>query len=255
MGREALDELVARADRSGLFLDFDGTLSEIAPTPDEAVAVTGSTEVLVGLAERFRLVAVVSGRRASEVEERLARPQGVRVFGLYGLESERGPDDRIEREGSRAVEEVLPRVMELAAGLPGSLVEPKGSNLAVHYRLARDPAAARAALLSELEPLARAAGLRLVEGKRVLELVPAAAPTKGDLVMREGRGLEGVLFAGDDAADLDAFAAVDRLAADGAHAVKIAVRTAETPVRLQRSADLVVEGPAGLLEVLRTLAG
>ena len=253
MGREALDELVARADRSGLFLDFDGTLSEIAPTPDEAVAVTGSTEVLAGLAERFRLVAVVSGRRTSEVEKRLARPKGVRVFGLYGLESERGPDDRIE-EGSRAVEEVLPRVMELAAGLPGSLVEPKGSNLAVHYRLARDPAAAHAALRSGLEPLARAAGLRLVEGKRVLELVPAAAPTKGDLVMREGRGLEGVLFAGDDAADLDAFAAVDRLAADGAHAVKVAVRTAETPVELQRSADLVVEGPAGLLEVLRTLA-
>lgn len=253
MGHEGLDELATRAGSSGVFLDYDGTLSEIAPTPAEAVALPGATEVLDDLAERFRVVAVVSGRRLSELEHSLGHPKGVRLFGLYGLEGEEGGDDPIGA-GARAVEEVLPRVLELAAGINGAMVEPKGSNLAVHYRLARDREAARAALLSELEPLARASGLELIEGKRVLELVPAAAPTKGDLIAREGRGLEGVLFAGDDAADLDAFAAVDRLAADGAHAMKVAVRTAETPAQLLRSADLVVEGPAGLLEALRSLA-
>lgn len=247
-----LDALASRADRSGVFLDFDGTLSEIAPTPDEARAVTGAAEVLERLADRFRVVAVVSGRRVSEVERKLGNPPGVRFFGLYGLEDRESPEGA-DASGTRAVEEILPRVLELAAEVQGSLVEPKGSNLAVHYRLSPEPVAAREALLGALTPLARSVGLMLIEGKRVIELVPPAAPTKGDLVAREGSGLEGILYAGDDLADLEAFAAVDRLAAAGAHAVKLAVRSAETPAALLEAADVVAEGPAGLLGLLRTL--
>lgn len=252
MRPQVLDVLASRADRSGVFLDFDGTLSEIAPTPDEATAVSGAAEVLARLADRFRVVAVVSGRRVSEVEQKLGSPAGVRFFGLYGLEDQRSPDGAAE-PGTRAVEEILPRVLELAAEVQGSLVEPKGSNLAVHYRRSPDAVTARAALMDVLTPLARAVGLRIIEGKRVIELVPPAAPTKGDLVAREGLGLEGILYAGDDLADLEAFAAVGRLAAAGAWAVKVAVRSAETPPELLEAADVAAEGPAGLLELLRTL--
>lgn len=247
-----LDALASRADRSGVFLDFDGTLSEIAPTPDEATAVPGAAGLLGRLAGRFRVVAVVSGRRVSEVERKLGRPPGVRFFGLYGLE-DRGSPDGTDISGTRAVEEILPRVLEIAAAVRGSLVEPKGSNLAVHYRLSPDGVAAREALLGALTPLARAAGLRIIEGKRVIELVPPSAPTKGDLLTREGLGLEGILYAGDDLADVEAFAAVDRLAAEGAHAVKVAVRSAETPPELLDAADVTAEGPAGLLKLLRAL--
>ncbi len=249
------DALISRADRGGVFLDFDGTLSEIAPLPEAAVALPGAAEVLGRLAERFRLVAIVTGRRVAEVERRLGRPEGVRFFGLYGAEAEVVPEgvSPTTPTGVRIVEEILPRVLEVAAGVPGSLVEPKGLNVAVHYRLSPDPEAARVELLESLQRLAQGLGMRLIEGKRVLELVPAASPTKGDLVGREGAGLEAVLYAGDDLADVEAFAAVDRLAERGVVTVKVAVRSAEAPAALLEAADLTVERPAGLLRMLESL--
>lgn len=244
--------LVSRAERSGVFVDFDGTLSEIAPTPDAATAVPGAAEALVRLAERFALVAVVSGRRAAEVEQRLGHPRGVRVFGLYGLEEREG-EQAIPVSALRPIEEILPRVMEAASEVPGTLVEPKGSNLAIHYRLAADPEVARFTLLEALRPLAEGTGLRLIEGKRVLELVPSTAPSKGDVVERAGTGMDALLYAGDDLADLEAFAAADRLAVGGAYVVKVAVRSAESPEPLLAAADMVVQGPAGLVELLGSL--
>jgi trehalose 6-phosphate phosphatase len=191
----------------------------------------------------------------ADVERRLGPLEGVRIHGLYGSETglREGLHPEAAAAGSRAVEEVLPRVLELAGEVPGTLVEPKGSNLAVHYRLSPEPEAARTRLLRALEPLARDRGLKLIEGKKVLELAPSGALSKGDLVAREARGLEAVLYAGDDAADMEAFAALDALAAAGAHTVKVAVRSGETPQELLEAADLTVEGPAGLLRMLEGL--
>ncbi len=248
---DPLELLLARAERSGVFLDFDGTLSEIAPTPGEAAAVPGAAGVLAGLAERFALAAVVSGRRAAEVAERLGHPPGVRIFGLYGLETDAAMDG--PEPPAPALEEILPRVLDVAATVPGSLVEPKGSNLAVHYRLAPQTDLARTALLEALGPLAGDVGMRLIEGKRVVELVPAASPSKGDVVEREGAGLEAALYAGDDLADIEAFAAVDRLVSNGAKGIKVAVASEETPPALLDAADIVVEGPTGLVDLLRSL--
>lgn len=244
--------LVSRAERSGVFVDFDGTVSEIAPTPDAAAAVPGAAEALTRLAERFALVAVVSGRRAAEVEQRLGHPRGVRVFGLYGLE-EWESEQPIPVSALRPIEEILPRVMEAASEVRGTLVEPKGSNLAIHYRLAADADEARFTLLEALRPLAEGTGLRLIEGKRVLELVPSTAPSKGDVVEREGTGLDALLYAGDDLADLEAFAAADRLAVGGVYVVKVAVRSAETPEPLLAAADMVAQGPAGMVELLGSI--
>lgn len=235
-----------------MFLDFDGTLSEIAPTPDEAVAVPGAAQVLEALVERFAVVAVVSGRRAEEVEERLGRPHGVRIVGLYGSETLGAPDGA-PAPVTVVIEEILPRVLEVAAEVPGSLVEPKGSNLAVHYRLAPQAESARLALLEALGPLAASVGMRMIEGKRVVELVPAAAPSKGDVVESEGSGLAALLYAGDDLADVEAFAALDRLSRNGVGGIKVAVGSAETPPVLLETADMIVSGPGGLLDLLRSL--
>ncbi len=253
MDRGKLDVLIARADRAGVFLDFDGTLSEIALTPEAAVATPGAREVLERLAARFAVVAVVSGRRAAEVLDRLDDPRGVRIFGLYGLEGSE-TEDGVPPSAARAIEGILPSVLEVAANVPGTLVEPKAANLAIHYRLAPDQQEARLALVEALRPLADAAGLALIEGKRVVELTPAGAPSKGDVVEREGAGMEALLYAGDDLADLDAFGAIDRLVAHGAYAVKVAVASAETPPGLLEAADIAVPGPAGLIELLASLA-
>jgi trehalose 6-phosphate phosphatase len=227
-----------------VLLDFDGSLAPIAPRPELVVPEPGARDALAALVVRYAVVAVVTGRRAEEVATLLSVP-GLRYEGLYGLQG----------VAPELLLAVLPQVESAAAAVPEAWVEDKGVSVAVHYRSAPDPLHARVALLAALEPVAADAGMALVEGKRVLELVPADRPMKGGAVERIAgeSALEGVLYAGDDVADMDAFGAVDLLAARGLAGVKVAVRGAETPAALTAAADLVVEGPRGLVTLLRRL--
>jgi trehalose 6-phosphate phosphatase len=252
---DALDPIRAEPGRVGIFTDFDGTLSEIAPTPGEAVAVPGARETLEALAGIYDLVAVISGRRAGDVASLLGRPAGVRWFGLYGLEVEGGPVDPMAEAIRERVTDLLLEVEAVAALVPGAIVEPKGLQVAVHYRAASDPDGAARLLRERLAPIADRAGLQVLEGKKVLELAPERGSTKGDVVERttRARDLRAILYAGDDLADREAFAAVERLRATGVTGVTIAVRSAETPEELLNRADHVVDGPRELVRVLGTL--
>ena len=200
--------------------------------------------MVAALVPRYRVVAVVTGRRSEEVAA-LVGVAGARYEGMYGLK-ESLPE---------VAPELLASVRDIASAVPAAWVEKKGVSVAVHYRQAADPAEARVALAAGLRPVAEGAGLELVEGKMVLELLPAGLPRKGGVVERvaAAEGLRAVLFAGDDAADLEAFTALGRLAERGVFGVKVAVRGDETPAELTVAADLVVEGPAGLVDLLRQL--
>ena len=227
-------------------LDFDGTLAEIVARPEHARPVDGARDVLIELAGRYRTVAIVTGRRSEEVAALLDVPH-VTYVGLYGLED----------GANELVTAIVPAVQTATAEIGEAWVEDKGVSVAVHYRQAPDPLSARAALLVALQPVATEAGLELIEGKMVLELVPPDRPLKGGAVERLARehGLRAVLYAGDDHADLDAFDALDRLigSCDVRAAVRVAVRGPETPPALVDAADVVAEGPAELVELLRTI--
>ena len=136
-------------------------------------------------------------------------------------------------------------------------METKGATIAVHYRATPDANAAGRMLQERLRALALPARMALVPGKYVVELVPAGLPLKEGAVERIilDEGLRAALYAGDDLADLLAFEALDRAIADGRieHAVKIAVRGVETPDVLVAAADVVVDGPAEMVELLATL--
>jgi trehalose 6-phosphate phosphatase len=252
---DALAALRAGPGTSGLFLDFDGTLAEIVPDPKRAVPVEGAVEVLSALASRFALVAVVSGRRAVGLAERLGRPTNVRCYGLYGLEDLDGP---LDPEAGRALEtmtRLLPELERVASSVPGSRVEPKGYHASIHYRASPEPEAARETLLRSLGPAIAGTGMWVLEGKRVIEVAPEHGPSKGDVVRRvvAEEGLRGILSAGDDLPDLEAFAAVEELRRSGIVGVRIAVRSANAPDDVLEAADLVVDGPGALLELLRGL--
>jgi trehalose 6-phosphate phosphatase len=244
-GDPRLERLRAIHRRAGIFLDFDGTLSEIVPRPDLARPAEGVTSVLSSLGARYGLVAVVSGRPGPELRELLGTTAPT-VFGLYGLD---------EGADVAALRESLPSVQALADSVAGAWVEDKGASLAVHYRAASDSAGAARELAGPAEELARRHGLRVIPGKMVLELTPGAVPGKGHVVLREvrQRGLAGCLYAGDDRADLAAFAALDALRKEGLATVKLAVRSEETPEELLEAADLAVERPRGLVDLLRQL--
>jgi trehalose 6-phosphate phosphatase len=250
---DALEQLRRRPSEAAIITDFDGTLSPIAPTPEAARPLDGVSEALGDLARAYALVAVVSGRRSEDAASLLEHPSGVRVVGLYGLENR---DDLTDPSGpAEEVARVLPDIERVAAGVPGTRIERKGANVAVHYRGVPDPTQARERLLSQLTAVAAAADLRVLEGKKVVELAPAGGPGKGDAVRRlVGRHrLRAVLYAGDDVADLDAFDAVVDLRGEGLRGVTVAVRSEETPAPLLDAADLAVDGPEGMLELLHRL--
>jgi len=242
--RPALARLREHPARARIYLDFDGTLSDIVSMPEHARPAHGATEVLSGLVASYGLVAVVSRLPASEVAG-LLNGQGVEVFGLYGLGRER--DDSAIRARSS--------VDQAASTVEGAWVEDKGASLAVHFRQVPDQLAARRRLEKVLRPVAEEFGLALLPGRRVLELAPADLPGKGDVIVRtiNERGLDACLFAGDDVADLAAFRALDELASKGLTTVKVAVRADETPPDLVDQADIVVERPSGLVALLADL--
>lgn len=250
MPRDRLRDVASHRREAGILLDFDGTLSEIAASPEEARPVENAAATLEELATEFRVVAVVSGRRAEDVARLLGAH--VRYFGLYGLENDAAPLTDVVPS---IIAKLLPEVRRVADDVPGARVEHKGVQLAVHYRAASDPEAAAGALREELGSLAEAHGLTLLEGKRVLELAPSDGPNKGDVVrsLATEAGLRYLLYAGDDVADLASFEALDRLTASGVSSVKVAVRSLETPEALLSGADVVVEGPRGLIDLLRSM--
>ncbi len=238
------DALAADATSAGILLDVDGTLSPIVERPELAELAAGARPVLSRLVERYRVVAAISGRTRDELEG-LVDVVGVRLIGSYGLASGPVPAD------------VISAVLAAADEVEGAWMETKGATIAVHYRATRDADAAGRLLQERLSALALPARMALVPGKYVVELVPAGLPLKEGAVDRiiQDEQLRAALYAGDDLADFLAFEALDRARGDGRleHTVKVAVRGAETPEELMAAADVVVDGPAEMIELLATL--
>ncbi len=238
---------------TAVLTDFDGTLSPIVPDPADARPLPEAPGILARLAEHFAAVAVVSGRPVAFLARHLSGAgPSVRLFGVYGLEWMEGGVVHVTPEAepwlAPAAEVVAAAVREAPAGVE---VEPKGAALAIHWR--RAPEAGGWA-----EEFARhwagRTGLVLQSGRRALDLRPPLPIDKGQVVERVAAGCSAACFAGDDAGDLAAFAALDRLALRGVHAVRLAVADEESPPELVAAADLVVDGPAEALALLGGLA-
>jgi trehalose 6-phosphate phosphatase len=244
--RDLLEGIRTLGRRAGIFLDFDGTLAEIVPTPDLAAPLPGVEGLLERLADHYGIVAIVSGRPTAQLRALLDAPN-VALFGLYGLDALH-PDAGVPPAAREAIGRAI-------APVAGAWLEEKGAVVAVHYRQAPDPAGAERILSPILAQIGHRYGLALLRGKMVLELAPATVPGKGEIVLmraRDGR-LAGCLYAGDDVADLEAFAALDELARGGMATVKVAVGSPEVPSALATAADVTVDGPLGLVSLLSEL--
>jgi trehalose 6-phosphate phosphatase len=238
----SLAEVRARLARAALLFDFDGTLSPIVPRPQDAQPVSGAVEVLRSLLGRAANVAIVSGRRESFLRERLP-VDGLEVVGLHGVD----PAHRMPAE-------VVEAARSIAAGEPGATAEEKIATVAVHVRRAPDPDVAAARVAPLLAALAQRHGLRVLEGRRVFELVPPTAG-KGEVVARlvARDGIDAALYAGDDVGDVPAFVALEEAARRGVAICRIAVVGDETPTELRERADVKVSGPDALVRLLRDL--
>lgn len=182
-GREGLEALLRAPRRSVVALDFDGTLADIVPDPDQARAHPEAVPALSALAPEVDSVAVVTGRPAG-VAVRYGGFAGVPglehlvVLGHYGAERWDAVSGIVhapaEHPGVAAVRAELPGFLDSIGAWRGTWIEEKGRALAVHTRRAQDPAAAFAALREPLTELAARHGLMVEPGRAVLELRPRA---------------------------------------------------------------------------------
>jgi trehalose 6-phosphate phosphatase len=236
MTDDLLRSLAAEPRRAAILLDVDGTLAPIVPRPEDARVPEETRRELARLASAYALVGCVSGRSGADVE-RLVGVPGVAVVGEHGLEL--APDAAAWAD----------RIAAFAAGVDWP-AERKPLSLTFHFRRSGDEAAARA-YLTQVEAAARAEGLVPRWGRMVLEVRPPVAADKGTAVaalVRRASVSRG-LYAGDDTTDLDGFAGLSGLEL----AVRVAVDSPEASPQLLAAADVVVDGPHGMLALLRDL--
>ena len=239
-------------DRTGVFTDFDGTLSTIVEDAAAARPLPGAIEVLHRLAERYRRVAVISGRPAAFLSEHLDLDGSrVEAYGLYGLEYLRdgAVTARADAMGWRDALEAYASAAD-AVSPPGVVVERKGLGVTLHVRTAPEHET-WARHFAEAEGAAR--GLSVHAARFSYELRPPLAVDKGTVVGGLVQDLDAAAFLGDDRGDLAAFDALDRFAGEGGTAVKVAVRSDEAPAALLERADLIADGPAAALDLLGQL--
>jgi trehalose 6-phosphate phosphatase len=258
---ELLAPLINRPDRSALIFDIDGTLAPIAPRPDDAAVPERTRALLRQLEQRYALVACISGRRALEAR-RLVGIDSLTYVGNHGLEV-LAPGAR-EAEVDRAVEQLGAQVRAFANDRYGDelrdlgvRLEDKHSIWSFHWRGAPDERVAQAAL-ERVASEARAAGLAPHWGRMVLEIRPPVETDKGTAVetVLGGGEIENALYAGDDTTDLDAFRKLRELEDAGRlRALCVGVHSAEGPAAITAEADLLVEGPGGVTDLLAALTG
>lgn len=256
MSDDLLRPFRERPERAGIFLDFDGTLSEIVHVPSDARPAEGAADVLRALAAVYAVVAIVSGRSAHQLVEWLG-PE-IEIWGVHGAQRATAGDVRLSPLAAPFAE-LMGEVHEAAAkvladvDLEGVILEDKEVMLGLHFRNARDVERARVVLDEIADELAARYGLTRAGGRLAYELRPPAEFTKAAVVRERAAGLEAVAFAGDDRVDLPGFDALDELAGAGAATLRIAVDSDEAPPELLERADVVVDGPPGAIELLGKL--
>ena len=228
-----------------LFLDFDGTLVDIAPQPHEVLV---PPQMLAAVRSLHALldgaVAVISGRPIAQIDGFLA-PLRLPLAGVHGAER-RSADGTMVLLHTEPLDRVEHAAWALATRHPGLVVETKRGSLALHYRQA--PELADTCLRAMQEAVDASPGVTLLHGKMVLEAKPGGAS--------KGRAIEDFLaeppfagrtpvFIGDDVTDEAGFSAVQRLGGVGikvGEGSTIAWRRLPDPAALLRELEAAVAG-------------
>jgi len=252
-------ELTKWAVESGklwLFLDYDGTLADFAPTPDHILPDPALIHLIEGLARKPGIrVSILSGRRLSHLRQ-LLPVAGIILAGTYGIEllEESGQMiQRLQYEKLRpALEAIKPEWHQLIQGRDGFFLEDKGWTLALHARFASDDEAEqvlpRAMEVVNAAPLARE--FRILGGHRFLEIAPRLASKRETveyLLSHYSLPDARLLYIGDDDKDEEAFPLIH---AHGGIAVKVFQPSQSA---LPTTADFSLASPAETRDWLQQL--
>ncbi|TAM39645.1 trehalose-phosphatase [bacterium] len=204
-----------------LFLDYDGTLSPIAATPDKSVFPEGMRINLKRLVGQPRCrVAVISGRGLEDIKKKVGL-KGIIYSGNHGLEIE-GPRLKYKAAVSplykKAIGEIKDYLITRLSKIKGVIIEDKGLSLSLHYRLVRKNEAPllKTILRRTVSDYLAKEMIMVKPGKMVFDIRPASGLDKGKvalwLLARESSRKHGrkvtPIYIGDDSTDEDAFKAL-----------------------------------------------
>ena len=247
----AIRQALLEHARTGLLLDFDGTLAPIVREPERAHTTTDVRAALAALAKRLRVVGVVSGRELDDLAVRAATP-GIWLVGSHGAVIRQPNGSEVRAYLSPVLVDQLARLTVDLSDLSGIRQEFKASAIAFHYRGLESNPALVEELRRRVRAAAQTAGLTTGEGRCVIEArVPGI--DKGTAVNRimETAELDVVVVVGDDWTDLDAFGAVH--SHQTCEGIAIAVQSDEMPGPLGEEADVLAESVADVQRWLSTL--
>jgi trehalose 6-phosphate phosphatase len=257
---ELLEPLRAAPDRSAVLLDVDGVLAPIVQQPEDAHMPETTRRPLIEVARRYGVVACVSGRRASDAR-RIVSLGSIAYLGSHGSEVLR--PGAIQPELDAELQAWTRRVQAFAHEAYGEKLrrlrvrlEDKEAIAAFHWRGTPDEEASLSAV-EDVAEAAEAAGFVPHWGRKVLEIRPPVRIDKGAGIVNLLRDTElaAAVYVGDDVTDLDAFRGLTELQEMGRldYALRVGVRSDESPSALQEEADTMVEGPDGVRSLLRAL--
>jgi trehalose 6-phosphate phosphatase len=257
---ENVKEVLLKAinkSRFGLITDVDGTISPIVDVPDEARVTPRNLELLANLRAQLTLTAVVSGRSAEDVHQRVGLP-GLVYVGNHGME--RWQEGQVIVSPTAAayrgnLTAAIPEIKKVL--VEGMRFEDKGATLSVHYRQASDPEQVADTLTPTMQSIAKQHGLHLTQGRMVFEFRPPVEIDKGTAFeeLVKSYQLEAAFYIGDDTTDVAVFHTARHLREAGkCLAYGLGVESQGTPQVVLTEADYLVQEVAGVESFLDWLS-
>ena len=218
---QAADELLERAKKADLLalgLDYDGTLTPIRPTPEEALLSPEARRVLKALSGNHRVsLMLLTGRSADDLASIIGLPE-IEIAGNHGLSRFSGGEFSLHpatKEFMSCKEGIRERLAAMTERIDCIRLEDKGPGFAIHYRTCPESTheAVRSKLLEACRAVTESFPVRVQEGKKVVELVQRTEIDKGTTMTEWVSSIASehaeqellVLYAGDDFTDEDVF--------------------------------------------------
>ncbi len=247
-----------RRSSFGLITDVDGTISQTAPTPQQAEVSPLCRQYLSALCKQLALVAAISGRPAAEAKNMINIDEMV-CIGNHGLERCSESHSEFTKDVQdyfkvieAAIEELTPLL-----SMKGISIDNKRVTATIHYRLCRDPLSAERNILAAIENSPHARGLRTIQGRMAIDLIPPVNVNKGTatLDLIQEHNLQGGVYLGDDLTDIDAFRAIHTACHDlDFKGFAIGVISQEMPAKLAEEADFTLNGVDDVERFLKWLS-
>jgi trehalose 6-phosphate phosphatase len=252
--REAL-----RRSSFGLITDVDGTISQTAPTPQQAKVTPLCRRYLSALCNQLALVAAISGRPAAEVKS-MINIDGMIYIGNHGLERWIGGHSEFVKD-ARAyppVIEAVTKELSPLLSIEGISIENKGVTATIQYRLCPNHQLAKRDILAAIENSPHARSLRIMqESKYAINLLPPVKVDKGTATLNliQEYNLQGGVYLGDDITDIDAFSAIHAACRDlDFHGFAIGISSQEMPEKLADEAGFTLNGVDDVERFLKWLS-